>query len=422
MSPEGSIPAPQEIEAAPGIGRGFRPRLTRRRGMIATLAVVLLVGTALGVARFMVAGPDLAKPDHAAMTVTAGPVETRRMAETLQVNGSLVPWEDLAIGSESTGLSIVKILADEGDHVTAGQLLAKLDDAVILAQLKENQAQIEHARATIGQQEAAIAEAEANVKSASHDLLRAQELMKTNSITLQTTEQREATARTADARLNSARMGRVVSQADLTVAESTRTELMARFAQTEIRAPADGLVSRRTARIGNIAIGAGNDVLFRMVRDGILELDANVPDRLLARCAPGQRVRLAATGTDGKPIFGTVRAIAPLVDPTTRMGIAHIRFPIEAALHAGMFVSGDLMFDEHDTVAVPESSVLVKDGKPVVFALSEGDLVTERPVETGLRMDGRVAILKGLEPGDRIVHTGAGFLKDGDKVRVAEGG
>jgi RND family efflux transporter MFP subunit len=204
-------------------------------------------------------------------------------------------------------------------------------------------------------------------------------------------------------------MGRAVSQADLTVSEATRTELMARFAQTEIRAPADGIVSRRTARIGNITIGAGNDVLFRMVRDGILELDANVPDRLLARCAPGQRVRLAATGADGQPIFGTVRAVAPLVDPTTRMGIAHIRF------------SGDLMFDEHDTVAVPESSVLVKDGKPVVFALAEGNLVTEKPVETGLRMDGRVAILKGLEPGDQIVHAGAGFLKDGDKVRVGEG-
>ena len=421
MPPEGSTTVSQKIEAAPMFRRRFGLRLTRKRGMIATLAVVLLAGTALGVTRFMGTAPETPKPDHAALTVTVGPVETRRMAETLQVNGSLVPWEDLAIGTEATGLSIVKILVDEGDHVAAGQLLAKLDDSVIIAQLKENEAQIEHARATIGQQDAAIAEAEANVKSASHDLARANELIKTNSITLQTTEQREATARTADARLNSARMGRAVSQADLTVAEATRTELMARFNQTEIRAPADGIVSRRTARIGNITIGAGNDVLFRMVRDGILELDANVPDRMLARLTPGQRVRLAANGSDGQPIFGTVRAIAPLVDPTTRMGIAHIRFPIEPALHAGMFVAGDLMLDERDLVAVPESSVLVKDGKPVVFALADGDLVSERPVQTGLRVDGRVAILKGLEPGDRIVHTGAGFLKDGDKVRVGEG-
>jgi len=421
MPPEGSAPVSQKIEALPVFRPRFGLRLTRRRGMIATLAVVLLAGTALGVTRFMGPAHETAKPDHAALTVTVGPVETRRMAETLQVNGSLVPWEDLAIGTEATGLSIDKILVDEGDHVTAGQLLAKLDDAIIIAQLKENEAQIEHARATIGQQDAAIAEAEANVKSASHDLARANELIKTNSITLQTTEQREATARTADARLNSARMGREVSQADLVVAESTRTELMARFNQTEIRAPADGIISKRMARIGNITIGAGNDVLFRMVRDGILELDANVPDRMMARLAPGQRVRLAANGSDGKPIFGTVRAIAPLVDPTTRMGIAHIRFPIEPALHAGMFVAGDLMLDERDLVAVPESSVLVKDGKPVVFALAEGDLVSERPVQTGLRMDGRVAILKGLEPGDRIVHAGAGFLKDGDKVRVGDG-
>ena len=389
--------------------------------MVAGFAVLLLAGTAIGTASLFDGSHEAAKPDHAALTVTVGPVETRRMAETLLVNGTLVPWEDLAIGTEASGLAITRILVDEGDHVTAGQLLAKLDDAVLIAQLKENEAQIEHARATIGQEDAAIIEAEANVKMTARDLARAQELIKTSSITVQTTEAREATARTAEARLNSARMGRAVAQADLTVAESARTEIMARFAQTEIRAPADGIISKRTARLGNITIGAGNDVLFRMVRDGILELDANVPDRLLARCLAGQRVRLAATGADGQPIYGTVRAIAPLVDPTTRMGIAHIRFPIEASLRAGMFVSGELMFDEHETVAVPESSVLVKDGKPVVFTLIDGNLVAEKPVETGLRIDGRVAILKGLEPGDKIVRAGAGFLKDGDKVRVSEG-
>jgi multidrug efflux pump subunit AcrA (membrane-fusion protein) len=415
--PEGSSLAPHEVSVPPL----RRASSVRGRGRLLLGIGVVAVLTVIGVIVLRPSGapaPVVPAKVPAALTVTAAPVGMHHMADTLLVTGTLVPWEDLSIGTEASGLTVTKVLVEEGDHVTAGQLLAKLDDSLIVAQLQQNQAQIDRAKASIGQQDAAIAQAEATERNADSDVKRARELIKSANISVQTTEQREAAASTAVAQVQSARMGRQVAQADVALAESQRAEMQARLAQTEIRAPTDGIIAKRMIRVGRVVNGA--DEMFRIVRDSILELDAEVPDRLLARVQPGQQARLSVLGTDGTPIIGTIRAVAPVVDPTTRNGIAHIRFPVDPRLKPGMFVSGDLMLAQADQLAVPESAVLSKDGGALVFTVSSDDHVAQRKVETGLRSDGLVAIKSGLGPDDRIVLSGAGFLTDGDLVRVVD--
>jgi HlyD family secretion protein len=420
--PEGSL-APEQVPATL-IRRVKAPllRRPRRAAFVLLGAVVGLVIIGVMMLRSSGGKPPVGAvgTPRASLTVTAGTVGTKRMAEALLVVGSLVPWEDLSIGTEAAGLTVTQILVEEGDRVTAGQLMAKLDDALIAAQIKANEAQIEHAKATIGQQDALIAEAEANTRSAQNDVKRGQELLKSSAISVQTLEAREATAASVQARVQSARMGRQVAQADFALAQSQHAELAARFAQTEIRAPADGVVSKRFVRIGKVLVGAGSDELFHMVRDNILELDAEVPDRLLARVQPGQKVKLASVTADGHPIYGTVRAVAPLVDAATRKGIAHVRFPSDPNLKPGMFVSGELLLAESDQLALPESAIVFKDGAALVFVLDDNNRVSQRKVQTGLRTEGSVAILSGLGPEDRVVLSGAGFLSDGDRVRVAD--
>ncbi len=422
--PEGSSLTPDQAPAPPVFRVASARRLRKNRLLWggAGLAVLLALGLVVALRPGQTPAPaaPATGPIKSALTVTAVPAAPKTMTENLLVVGSLVAWEDLTISTEAVGLTITQVLVDEGDHVTAGQLMAKLDDSVLLAQIKENEAQIERARSAIGQQEAAIAEAEANAHSAQNDFKRGQELLRTSNIAVQTVEAREATAGSATARVQSARMGRSVAAADLALAEAQHAELSARLAQTEIRAPSDGTVSKRTARIGRVVIGAGSDELFHMVRDDILELDAEVPDRLLSRVSPGQKVRLAPVSAGDKPIYGRVRAIAPLVDPASRNGIAHVRFPIDPSLKAGMFVSGELIFDEIDTLAVPESALVYKDGAPAVFVLAEPNKVTERMIETGLRQDGMIAVKSGLAAGEQVVTSGAGFLADGDRVNLAE--
>jgi len=394
-----------------------RPRGRRRPALIAAGIAILAI---IGVVALRPSAPPVsaAAKAPAALTVTAIPVGLHRMADTLMVTGTLVPWEDLSVGTEAAGLTVTQVLVEEGDHVAAGQLLAKLDDAVILAQLKQKQAQISRAKAVIGQQDANITDAAATAHSAENDLKRARELIKSANISVQTSEAREAAAATASARVQSARMGRQIDEADVALAEAQLAELQARLSQTEIRAPTAGIVSKRMVRVGRV-VGSG-DVLFGIIREGILELDAEVPDRLLARVQPDQHARLSVLGTDGEPVIGTVRAIAPIVDPLTRNGIAHIRAPADGKLKPGMFVSGELMLAESEQLAVPESAVLAKDGGALVFIVDANDRVAQRKVETGLRSDGMVAIKSGIGPEDRIVQSGAGFLTDGDQVKIVE--
>jgi HlyD family secretion protein len=415
--PEGSSLAPPELSAPPVLRRRAVPRLSGRRGLMLGAAAVALVAV-IAVVALRSAAPPAVSSAAAALTVTAVPVATHKVADTLLVTGTLVPWEDLALGTETNGLTVTQVLVDEDDHVQAGQLLAKLDDAVLVAQLQQNQAQIDHAKAVIGQQDALIAQAEANMRTADNDLKRARELIKSANISVQTTEAREATAASAQANLQSARMGKLVAQSDLALAESQRAELQAKLAQTEIRAPTAGLVAKRMVRVGQVVSSGG--ALFHMVRDGILELDAEIPDRLLARVQPGQEVRLSALGSDGAPIIGKVRLVAPIVDATTRNGIAHIRAPENAQLKPGMFVSGELMLAQTEQLTVPESAVLTKDGAALVFIVDADGKAAQRKVEPGLRSDGLVAIRHGLQAGDSVVLSGAGFLSDGDLIRVVE--
>ncbi len=365
-----------------------RPRIGKTALWTGAGLVTLL---ALGVGAYVLLSgstPEVAKPAEPVLTVTAVPVQRIAMADTLLVNGSLTPWEDLTIGSEASGLIITKVFVDEGDWVKTGQILAKLNDSLLQAQLRQTEAQIAHSQAML--------------KLGETDARRAQELLKTNAISVQGAEQREATFQAA--------------RADLSLAEAQRSALMAQLAQTEIRAPTDGLISQRTARLGKVVSPV--DPLFREVRDGILELDAEIPDRLLARVQPGQKVKLRRG--DGGEVIGTVRAVAPLVDTSSRNGIAHVRFPLDPSLKAGMFVSGELVLAQGDTLAVPEAAVLVRDGRPYVFVLVDGERVTAHAVETGQRANGMVSIRGGLGADDRVVTAGAGFLHDGDVVKVAE--
>jgi RND family efflux transporter MFP subunit len=372
----------------PGRLRSFRPRLGRRASIFGGIGFAVLV--AAGIAARVVLAPAKAPPEAPATvaTVSVVPVAKAMLADSLLVNGSLTPWEDLSIGAEASGLAITRVLVEEGDRVKAGKLLAKLDDALLQAQLKQTEAQIARSRATLKINEA--------------DVQRARELLKTSAISVQAAEQRQATADAA--------------RADLALAEAQRAALQAQFDQTEIRAPADGLISQRTARLGKVV--TPGDPLFREVRDGILELDAEVPDRLLPRIHPGQTVLVRQA--DGSEETGTVRLVAPLVDKVSRNGIAHVRFPPNDRLKAGTFVTGQLVLDRAETLAVPEAAVLVKDGHALVYVVGEGDKATARAVETGQRTEGKVAIRSGLAEGERVAILGAGFLHDGDRVTVAE--
>jgi RND family efflux transporter MFP subunit len=377
------IEAPQEATAPPS---------PRRRWLWPILWVLALVASGATAILWRQANPPAPPPAATsaavpALTVAVGPVVTRRLAGTVIGDGSVVAWQELVIGTEVGGLRIVEAPLDEGMMVRAGELLARLDDSVLAAQASQ-------AQATIG-------EAEAFLEFARQEEARSETLVRSQTGSRQVLEQRQSATRQAEARLVSAR--------------ARLAEVETRMAQTRILAPTDGLVSRVSVRIGAVP-GQGQE-LFRILRDNRLELEARVPELELAEVRPGQ----SATVRHGsREIRAEVRLVAPVVASETRLGLVRVALPPDSGLRPGMFARAEIHGSSREAVMVPASAVVFREGAPQAFVLPEGaDRVAMRRLVTGVRQDGLVEITEGLRPGERVVTAGAGFLVNGDLVRVA---
>ncbi len=330
-----------------------------------------------------VTDPDQLPP---ALTVTTIPVEQREIHHNVIATGTVVPWQDLSIGTEISGLKVVDVPVDEGDHVKAGQLLAQIDQTVVAAQLR-------HA-------EAVVKEAEANLKFAQTDNARAKELVAKGTISSQTADDRETKAFAAEARL--------------AMAKAERDQMKARVVAASVVAPDDGYISKRSVLIGDV-VAAGRE-LFRMVRDGRLELNAEVPETDIGLIEEGQQVRILRDYLG--PITGTVRLVGPTVDSTTRLGTVHVALPPNSGLKPGMFARAEILTSRAVAAAVPESALVFRNNKASVFVVTNKDYVELREIVTGGRQDGWVEVVSGLGHGDHVVNTGAGFLHDGDRVLI----
>ena len=211
------------------------------------------------------------------------------------LTGTLVPREEVMVSPQLDGLAIMEILAEEGDTVAAQQVLARLSHDVLDASIAQNTAQLARAEGAIAQARNLIVEAQATRQQAELAFNRTRELVTGGNASREVLEQRQALAQGTAARVDSAGNALRVAEADRALALAQRQELLVRLARTELRAPVAGLISRRTARTGAVVTGAG-DALFRIIENGLVELEADVPETLLARLRPGQPATIDTVG------------------------------------------------------------------------------------------------------------------------------
>ena len=150
---------------------------------------------------------------------------------------------------------------------------------------------------------------------------------------------------------------------------------------------------------------------------GELEWRAELPNHSLARIQEGAPARILLD--DGHAIEATVRLVAPTIDAQTRNGQVHVALPRGAALKAGGHARGEILVASAQALAIPESSVLARDGYAFVYTLGPDKVARLTRIETGARQQGLVEVSAGLRPETRVIGTGAGFVKDGDLVRIA---
>jgi RND family efflux transporter MFP subunit len=324
-----------------------------------------------------------------ALTVTAAQVEREMWPEEVRAAGAIEPWQEAVVSAQVGGQRLVEILAEVGDAVRAGQVLARFDAAALRAEEAELLASLQQA-------EASLREAEANRERAL--ALKERQLLCEQDVTRQVTQ--------AD-----------VSRAQLAGAQARLATQRLELSYVEVKAPDAGVVSARAATLG--AVPQLGEELFRLIRQSRLEWRGELTAQQLARVSPGDAVDLALPG--GEHVTARVRQLAPTLRDETRLALVYADLPADTAARAGMYAEGTVMLEESTALVVPSASVVIRDGRNYLFVLTGDDgsaRVAARQVEIGRRVRDGVEIRGGLEPGTRIVEQGAGFLNDGDLVRV----
>ncbi len=322
-----------------------------------------------------------------ALTVTTAQPQRTPMPLHLSANGNVMAWQEASIGAESNGLRLTEVRANVGDVVRVGQVLATFAAETV-------QAEVAQARAS-------LLEAQANAFDAAANAERARTLQATGALSQQQIQQLTTAEKTAQARVEAA-------QALLHVQQL-------RLKHTQVLAPDSGVISARTATVGAV-VGAGTE-LFRMVRKNRLEWRAEVLASELRPLRPGAKARV--TAASGATVEGTVRMVAPTVDPQTRNALVYVDLPAHPELRAGMFARGEFQLGSSDALTVPQEALVVRDGFAYVFAVGADQRVQQRKVQTGRRQADRVELLSGIAADTSVAVRGAGFLNDGDLVRVA---
>ena len=331
------------------------------------------------------AAPAAAKP---AMTVTTAKPETASLALQLLANGNIAAWQEASVGAEVPGLRLATVSVNIGDVVKKGQVLATFAR--------------ETAEAENLQGKAALMQAEVAAESAKADADRARSIENTGALSRSQIAQYQ--------------MQEKVTRAQHEAAKAAYAATQVRLGNTQVRSPDEGVISARTATVGAVA-GAGQE-LFRLVRQSRMEWRAEVTPSEVGQVKVGQKVEV--TAASGLKVAGTVRAIAPTADPQTRNVLVFADLPKHAELKAGTFARGLFQIGASQALTVPAQSIVVRDGHNYVFVIDAASKASQRKVMTGRRVGERVEVLSGLKADEAVAVQGAGFLNEGDLVKIVQ--
>lgn len=324
------------------------------------------------------------------------------VAHTVRAVGELAPppGQDVKLGSTMAGW-LAELHVAEGDHVVAGQLLARLDATAV--------------RDLVTQAEATLAQSRAQEENAKTRLARTARLFDAGIASKQEVEDGRAQAAATAAAVHS-------SQAGLSTARH-------QLGRTELRATIPGIVARVFVAAGEPLDGSGRPLL-EITRTRQLELRAPVAASQAALVRPGQGAQVTVDGFAGRSFPGRVSAIAPIVDPATGAVLVRVRVDNDdGLLRGGAFGTAVIVTDVHHGVpSVPRDALLPDDSTPFedaagvlhlsVVVVGVDARAHRRPVLLGYVDADRAEILAGAAPGERVVVRGGYALPDGTPVAV----
>jgi HlyD family secretion protein len=369
--------------------RSHLPQSRRGRVLAAVAVAVVLLAALILLLRGASTRGAPPVVSAAAQAVTAKTLETVQVQRGVTANGTVHAWQEIVIGPEVGGYLVAAVNVDVGDRVRKGQALVQLSEDLLAAEVASKRANLEQAQASL--------------ENAAAAYRRAQSLSGSGALSQSDMDKLRSEELAARARVE-------VSKAELQGADL-------RLRHTRVTASDDGIISARSVNVGQVA-QVGSEML-RLLRKGRVEWRAEIPESRMREIGIGQSVKL--TTADGAQLDGKVRAIAPTVESSTRAGLVYVDIPSNRGARPGMFARGEITLGQAAASMVSLSSIVTQDGYTYVFVVSDQQLVARRRVETGAVRGKQIEIVSGVQPGERIVDKGAGFLKDGDHVRVVLG-
>jgi HlyD family secretion protein len=369
----------------------YLPQSRRGRVLAAVAVSAALLAALILVLRGGSTRAAMPVASAAAQAVTAKTLETMQVARGVTANGTVYAWQEIVVGPEVGGYRVAAVNVDVGDRVRKGQVLVQLSEDMLAAEVASKRANLE--------------QAQASSENAAAAYRRAQSLSGSGSGALSQSDMDKLRSEELSAR----------ARAEVTKAELQTADL--RLRHTRVTAPDDGVISARNVNVGQVA-QVGTEML-RLLRKGRVEWRAEIPESRMREIHVGQTVKL--TTSDGAQLDGRVRAVAPTIESSTRAGLVYVDIPSNGSARPGMFARGEILLGQSAASMAPLSSIVTQDGYTYVFVVSDQQLAARRRVETGAVRGKQIEIVSGVQPGERIVDKGAGFLKDGDHVRVVLG-
>jgi HlyD family secretion protein len=338
----------------------------------------------------------LLRPHSAAAAKTATPLPVvtvitpafGEVSASVSLTGLINARNDMPIGTEGDVGRIAAVLVEAGDRVHKGQILARLNPITGQSGVDGAEASLAEVRAN-----AAVAQAEWNRAEQGPDLFSKEE-----------DDRRRTTALAADAKVKSA--------------EAQLTDMRNRLAHTTVIAPTDGIVLTRTAEVGQIAV-PGTTVLFRLARDGQVEMRGQVAEQDLPKLKVGQHVQVRLDGV-AKSFDAEVWQIGAVIDPTTRLGMVRIALSNDDKdLRPGAFARADVHVDSVPGVLLPQTAVLTDDKGNYVLVVGAEEKLQRRDVTVaGARAEG-LLVSAGLDGKERVIAIAGAFLRAGEAVQIA---
>jgi len=337
---------------------------------------------------------DAASAAPRGIPVRTATVEARDLHETLVLTGTLKPRAQVQVVAE-VAARLERVLRDEGAAVSRGETLALLDDTDY--RLARDRAQ------------AALAVAQANRAQAATERERADNLLKTGGIT-----DRDHLAAQVALQVAEASLAQVRAEAAITDQQ---------LARTQVKAPFAGRVGKRYPDPGSmLAVGTP---LFILVDDSVLEFEAPVSSRDLAKVRLGARVTVSVDAAPGAAFEGKVARIAPLVDERTRSFKVVVQVPGRKELVGGLFARATVEVGTVAGALVVPPAALVRDGSSPdaaeVFVVVSGK-AERRSLRLGVEAQDGVQARSGLAAGDVVVLDPPTALAAGAPVEVQNGG